>query len=275
MEPFYAVTLGVVQGLTEFLPVSSSGHLVLFQNLFGFKEPELLFDISLHVGTLLAICLVFFRELRSLVTTLLRLPRLLTAAGGIKPLFVENEDVRLASLIVLGSVPTAFMGLMFHRVADRIFGSVGIVGTMLLITGTFLWLTRRLAGHSRQLRQVYSRDALTIGLVQGMAILPGISRSGSTICAALFLGVDRELAGRYSFLLSIPAILGALVLGLDGSLAGSSVSTEMMLLGGATAAVTGYVALKILMRVVRQGRLYRFAPYCWAVGLAALAAAWR
>lgn len=275
MEPFYAVTLGVVQGLTEFLPVSSSGHLVLFQNLFGFKEPELLFDISLHVGTLLAICLVFFRELRSLVTTLLRLPRLLTAAGGIKPLFVENEDVRLACLIVLGSVPTAFMGLMFHRVADRIFGSVGIVGTMLLITGTFLWLTRRLAGHSRQLRQVYSRDALTIGLVQGMAILPGISRSGSTICAALFLGVDRELAGRYSFLLSIPAILGALVLGLDGSLAGSSVSTEMMLLGGATAAVTGYVALKILMRVVRQGRLYRFAPYCWAVGLAALAAAWR
>jgi undecaprenyl-diphosphatase len=274
MEPIYAVTLGVVQGLTEFLPVSSSGHLVLFQNLFGFREPELLFDISLHVGTLLAICLVFFRELRSLLTTLLRLPRLLTAAGGIRPLFAENQDVRLAALIVLGSIPTAFLGLLFHRVADRIFGSVGIVGAMLLITGTFLWLTRRLAGRSRPLEQVHSGDALTIGLVQGMAILPGISRSGSTICAALFLGIDRELAGRYSFLLSIPAIIGALALGLDGSLADSSVSAAMMLLGGATAAATGYVALRVLLRVVRQGRLYRFAPYCWAVGLAALAAAW-
>jgi undecaprenyl-diphosphatase len=275
MEPIYAVTLGVVQGLTEFLPVSSSGHLVLFQNLFGFREPELLFDISLHVGTLLAICLVFFRELRSLLTTLLRLPRLLTAAGGIRPLFAENQDVRLAALIVLGSIPTAFLGLLFHRVADRIFGSVGIVGAMLLITGTLLWLTRRLAGRSRPLEQVHSGDALTIGLVQGMAILPGISRSGSTICAALFLGIDRELAGRYSFLLSIPAIIGALALGLDGSWADSSVSAAMMLLGGATAAVTGYVALRVLLRVVRQGRLHRFAPYCWAVGLAALAAAWR
>ncbi len=274
MDPIYAVTLGVVQGLTEFLPVSSSGHLVLFQNLFGFTEPEILFDISLHVGTLLAICLVFYRELRSLLTTLLRLPRLLAAAGGIRPLFAENEDVRLAALIVLGSIPTAFLGLMFHRIADRIFGSVGIVGAMLLITGTFLWFTRRLAERSRLLPQVYTRDALTIGLVQGIAVLPGISRSGSTICAALFLGIDRELAGRYSFLLSIPAILGALVLGLDGSLADSSVSVAMMLLGGATAAVTGYVALKILLRVVRQGRLYRFAPYCWAIGLVALAVAW-
>jgi undecaprenyl-diphosphatase len=274
MEPIYAVTLGVVQGLTEFLPVSSSGHLVLFQNLFGFTEPELLFDISLHVGTLLAICLVFYRELRSLLTTLLHLPRLLATAGGIRPLFAENEDVRLAALIVAGSIPTAFLGLIFHRVADRIFGSVGIVGAMLLITGTFLWLTRHLAARSRQLRQVHTQDALTIGLVQGLAILPGISRSGSTICAALFLGIDRELAGRYSFLLSIPAILGALVLGLDGSLADSSVSAAMMLLGGATAAVTGYIALKLLLRVVRQGRLYRFAPYCWAAGLAALAVAW-
>ena len=108
-----------------------------------------------------------------------------------------------------------------------------------------------------------------------MAILPGISRSGSTICAALFLGIDRELAGRYSFLLSIPAIIGALALGLDGSRADSSVPVAMMLLGGVTAAVTGYAALRLLLRVVQRGRLHRFAPYCWAVGLAALAVAWR
>ncbi|MGD8541064.1 MAG: undecaprenyl-diphosphate phosphatase [Desulfobacteraceae bacterium] len=275
MEPIYAVTLGVVQGLTEFLPVSSSGHLVLFQNLFGFTEPELLFDISLHVGTLLAICLVFYRELGSLLTTLLRLPWLLKAAGGLRPLFAQNQDVRLVALIVLGSIPTAFLGLIFHRVADRIFGSVGIVGAMLLITGTLLWLTRRPAGRSRLLPQVHTRDALTIGLVQGMAILPGISRSGSTICAALFLGIDRELAGRYSFLLSIPAIIGALALGLEGYRADASVPVAMMLLGGATAAVTGYAALRLLLWVVQRGRLHRFAPYCWAVGLAALAVAWR
>lgn len=270
METFYAVVLGIIQGLTEFLPVSSSGHLVLLQNLFGFEEPEILFDISLHVGTLAAICVVFFKEIQSILTTLARFPGLMKSAGGMGALFAKNEDVKLVVLIVMGSIPTGLLGILFHNIAGQIFGAVWIVGGMLLVTGTFLWLTRRVGFGGRKLTRFTIKDALVIGLVQGMAILPGISRSGSTISVALFLGVDREVAGRYSFLLSIPAILGALIMGLDSSVIQTSIPFKTMLLGTAIAGVIGFIALKVLLIVVKQGRLYRFAPYCWIVGIAAL-----
>ncbi|MFC1858114.1 undecaprenyl-diphosphate phosphatase [Thermodesulfobacteriota bacterium] len=211
MDPLQAAVLGIVQGLTEFLPISSSGHLVIFQHLFGLKEPELLFDICVHVGTLFAVCVVFFREIRSILLTLIRLPKLAPSLNGLTHLYAENEEIRIATLIVIGNVPTAILGLMFNKIAEQIFGSLEIVGFMLLITGALLWLTRRTGIKGRPLRAVTIKDALVIGLVQGMAILPGISRSGVTISVALFLGVDREVAGRYSFLLSIPAIIGALL----------------------------------------------------------------
>lgn len=270
MDPFQAAILGIIQGLTEFLPVSSSGHLVLLQNLFGFKEPELLFDISLHVGTLIAVCLVFFREIRAVLGALIRLPGLIQATGGLKPVFNDNEDVRIAALIALGSVPTAILGFLFHKISNQIFGSVGIVGAMLMVTGTLLWLTRPLRSEGRSILQVSIKDALIIGVSQGLAILPGISRSGATISVALMLGVDREVSGRYSFLLSIPAILGALLLSLDSSISQTSISGEMILLGTFFAGIVGYGALKALLYVVKQGRLHWFAPYCWLLGVGAL-----
>ena len=270
MEPLQAIALGIIQGLTEFLPVSSSGHLVLLQNLFGLAQPELLFDICLHIGTLIAVCIVFFQEIRSILLTLLHLPGLTKSSGGLKPLFAENEDVRIALLIVAGSIPTAVLGILFHKIADQIFGAVWIVGIMLLVTGTILWFTRMAPRKGRSIVKVTMKDALVIGLVQGLAILPGISRSGTTISVALFLGVDREVAGRYSFLLSIPAILGALIMGLDSSLIQTSVSWGMILAGTASAGVVGYGALKLLLHLVKKGHLYSFAPYCWLLGVAAL-----
>ena len=270
MEPLQAIALGIIQGLTEFLPVSSSGHLVLLQNLFGLTQPELLFDICLHIGTLFAVCIVFFQEIRSVLVTLLHLPGLTKSHGGLKPLLSENGDVRMALLIVAGSIPTAVLGILFHKIADLIFGAVWIVGIMLLVTGTILWFTRMVPREGRSIVNVSMKDALVIGLVQGLAILPGISRSGATISVALFLGVDREVAGRYSFLLSIPAILGALVLGLDSSLIDTSVSWKMILAGTASAGVVGYGALKLLLHLVKKGQLYLFAPYCWLLGVAAL-----
>ncbi len=274
MDYYQSITLGIVQGLTEFLPVSSSGHLVLLQNLFGLKEPELLFDISLHVGTLIAICIVFFDELRSIFLMLVRLPVLIKDSGGWQPVFANNEEFRLAALIVIGSIPTAILGLLFHRVADVIFGTIWIVGIMLIVTGLLLWFTRRLSAEGRLLPQVSSKVALIIGLVQGLAILPGISRSGSTIAVALFLGVNRELAGRYSFLLSIPAVLGALSLDLGSALHQTSTAGTTILLGTATAGVVGFAALKLLLRIVKQGQLYCFAPYCWFAGATALVWNW-
>ena len=271
MAIIQAVALGAVQGLTEFLPVSSSGHLVILQNLFGLHEPELLLDICLHAGTLMAVLIVFWREIRSILVTLIGFPARLKTAGGWRPLWRHDPDVRMIGLIVIGSVPTALLGLLFREITDRLFGAVWIVGVMLMVTGTVLWLTRRAGQQGRSLDAATGRDALVVGLVQGLAIIPGISRSGSTISAALFLGMDRELAGRYSFLLSIPAILGALVLGLDSTMAQSTLSAGAIAAGTLVAGMVGYVALKVLLRMVRKGRLYVFAPYCWIVGCIALA----
>ena len=274
MEPFQVVILGIIQGLTEFLPVSSSGHLVMFQNLFGFKEPELLLDICLHVGTLIAVCIVFFKEISAILAALVRLPALIWTAGGLRPVFNDNEDVRIAFLIVVGSIPTAILGFLFHKISNQIFGAVWIVGVMLIVTGTLLWLTRQLRLEGRSLLRVSMKDALIVGVAQGLAVLPGMSRSGSTISVALLLGLDREVSGRYSFLLSIPAILGALLLGFDSSITRNSVSGGMIFLGTFSAGIVGYAALKVLLRIIKQGQLYWFAPYCWLLGIGALIWNW-
>ncbi len=270
MDPIQAVSLGILQGLTEFLPVSSSGHLVLLQNAFGIKEPELLFDISVHIGTLVAVCIVFFTEIKNILVSLIRLPSLLRSSQSLKNLFNENADIRLAGLIVLGSIPTAVLGLIFHEVVDQLFSGVGMVGVMLLITGTLLWITRKIPLTNRSIKEMTVKDAIGIGVMQGLAIIPGISRSGSTISVALFLKIDRETAGRYSFLLSIPAMIGALILALVSDSIHNSLPAGIILLASAIAAVVGYMALKILLRLVKKGRLYLFAPYCWLLGIIAL-----
>jgi undecaprenyl-diphosphatase len=265
-----AVVLGVVQGLTEFLPVSSSGHLVLFQHLFGLVEPELLFDVCVHVGTLAAVLVVFHRDILNLISTLVRLPGLARAEGGLNALFVNHREFRLMAMIVLGCVPTAILGVLFAKMAEQLFGTVWLVGAALMVTGTFLWFTRNQKTVGRTIRQMRLKDALLIGLVQGLAIIPGISRSGATISAALYLGVDRELAGKYSFLLAIPAILGALVLGLDSEVFHTTLPAGTILAGSLAAAVVGYLALVLLLKMVKKGQLHRFAPYCWVVGAGAI-----
>ncbi len=270
MNRIEALVLGLVQGLTEFLPVSSSGHLVLCQHLFGLVEPELLFDICLHVGTLLAVVVVFYKDLLGLLQTLGRLPALVRSAGGIGSLFARNTDFRLLVMIVMGSFPTAVLGLVFASLARQLFSTIWLVGAALLISGTCLWLTRHRKTAGRDIRQMRLRDAFFIGLVQGLAIIPGISRSGTTIAAALYLGVERELAARFSFLLAIPSILGALVIGLDGLAFRGTLPADTIVIGSLVAAVAGYTALVILLKIVKQGQLHRFAPYCWVVGALAL-----
>ncbi len=270
MNSIEAIILGVIQGLTEFLPVSSSGHLVLCQNLFGLEEPELLFDICLHVGTLVAVLIVFYRDIIDILAALVRIPTGIKNSGGLLKLCETDPAIRMALLVVIGSIPTAIIGLLFKEVVDHIFGSTAIVGCMLIVTGTLLWLTRRFQGEGRPIRQTTLKDALIIGVVQGLAILPGISRSGSTISMAMFLGVDRKLAGRYSFLLSIPAIVGALILGLGEPELATTIPLVTIVAGSIVSALVGWLALVILLRVVDRGQLHRFAPYCWLVGVITL-----
>jgi undecaprenyl-diphosphatase len=192
------------------------------------------------------------------------------SAGGLVRLCEADPSIRLALLIGVGSIPTAAIGLLFKEITDQLFGSIAVVGCMLLITGTLLWLTRRIRGQGRPVARTTVKDALIIGVVQGLAILPGISRSGSTISTALFLGVDRKVAGRYSFLLSIPAIVGALVLGLDTPELHTTIPLGTIVAGSLVSAAVGWLALVVLLRVVDRGQLHRFAPYCWVVGIATL-----
>lgn len=270
MNIFQSIMLAVVQGLTEFLPVSSSGHLVLFQNLFGLKEPEILFDICLHIGTLFAIFVVFFKDIRSIILSAIKFPYLLRSAGGMKNLYSENADIKMLVLIVVGSIPTGILGILFHKVANQIFSSVLLVGIMLIVTGSFLWASRFVKEEGRDIQQATMKDALIIGFAQGIAVIPGISRSGSTIVIGLFAGLGRETVARYSFLMSIPAILGALFLEIIGSDVPTNIPIGIILTGVAVAAIVGYGALKILLNMVKQRQLYIFAPYCWAVGIVVL-----
>ena len=276
MNPTEAILLGIIQGLTEFLPVSSSGHLVLFQHLFGLKEAELFFDVCVHLGTLLAVIIVFRQEIKNIIFAMMQL---LSSTGPKKSALQKIEsdpDLKLALLIVIGSIPTAVLGLMFHNIADRLFSSPFFTGLMLMVTGLLLWLTRRAnTGAGGTNIEGFSRTkAFVIGIVQGLAIIPGISRSGSTISIGLLLGINRETAARYSFLLSIPAIIGAGLLSLKDSLSETDPVIWLSLWGAAAAALVGYTALKVLLGLVKKGHLHLFAPYCWLVGILAIVLSW-
>ena len=261
MDYGQAVILGVVQGLTEFLPVSSSGHLVLGQRLLGLHEPQLMFDVAVHVGTLAAVLLVFWRDVWSMI----------------RGLWASDEEGRagrrLIVLVAAASIPTAVMGLAFKDWFESMFASLLAVGGALMITGCLLMVTKLARGKGLDAANTGPLRALVMGVAQGLAITPGISRSGATIATGLLLGLDREFAARISFVMSIPAILGALLLQvLDVAKAGApGAALPVMLAGGLTAAVVGWAALKLLLSIVRQGRLHLFAYYCWALGLTALA----
>ena len=267
MELIHAVILGIVQGLTEFLPVSSSGHLVIFQHLFGLKESELFFDVSVHMGTLAAVIIFFWKEIRSIIISLLRFSESLIKREIHFSHIHEDADLKLALMIIIGSVPTAIIGLLLKKASDQIFSSVPIAGAMMIITGLFLWVTRWFKKEGSKKFSI--KEALLIGIVQGLAVMPGISRSGSTIAAGIFLGLNREMAARYSFLLSIPAILGAEILVLK-DLSGLNIPISSTITGTVSAFIVGYFSLKLLLYIVKKGQLHIFAPYCWIIGLAAL-----
>jgi undecaprenyl-diphosphatase len=246
----------MVQGLTEFLPVSSSGHLVFFQSVFGVKEALVFFDVMLHLGTLLAV-IVFFRD--DITRVVMDLPK------GFRRGTEVPGSTRLLLWIIVASIPTGLMGFLLKDWFESLFSQPKAVGIMLLITGLILWLTQYRKGERRTIERMRWVDAMLIGIAQGVAIIPGISRSGATISTGLFRGLDRELSGKFSFLLSIPAILGATLLEFRKIESPSEV--WVYLAGTAVAFCVGLVALKVLMKIVRRGKLFNFAYYCWAVGI--------
>lgn len=268
MNLLQSFILGIVQGLTEFLPISSSGHLVFLQNFFGIRGPELLFDTALHFGTLIALILVFKKDIAELISSFLTLSSPANLKK-IKILYRQDHTTRLLILILIGTIPTVVIGLLFKDIFEKLFSSITIVGFMLLLTGGLLWITKYFKNNSKHILQATIYHALIIGFIQGLAITPGISRSGSTIAVALFLGIERETSGRYSFLLSMPAILGATILNFASATVAAGELYNIMI-GMAAAIVTGYVSLKFLLKLIKKGRFYFFSPYCVIVGATAL-----
>lgn len=269
MNSAETVFLGIVQGLTEFLPVSSSGHLVFFQNLLGFSKPELLLDTSLHLGTLTAICIHFRSDLRLMARELWKY--LAGSLAGRKSLKNQEKgrQTSLAVWILAGSVPTALIGLGFKSHLERLFESVSVAAGMLIVTGFILASTRLLPFTYGRRKEVNILIALAVGTSQGLAIVPGISRSGATIACGLICGLERELAGRFSFLLSLPAIVGAFAMEWSEGMEGAT-GYLALFSGFVSSAVVGLLALRLLMGIVRRGHLSYFAPYCWAVGFLVL-----
>ena len=266
MELYQGIILGIIQGLTEFLPVSSSGHLVLGQIFFGITESQLPFDISVHMGTLLAVLVVYASDIRAILVSVFGF---ISKAVSLKPmahLLKEDKNLQLAGLILIGSIPTAFIGLVIKQFEHILFASEVLVGFMLILTGTILWTSKNFY-FSKSKKDGFSiKKALIIGVGQGLAVIPGISRSGTTIALGMFLGLDRHNAAKFSFLLSIPAILGAQILSIKDMINSGLVIDSITIYATIVSFITGLLALKLLLSLVHSGRFHLFAPYCWLIG---------
>jgi len=249
MEILTAILLGVLQGITEWLPISSSGHLVLVQQLFALNVP-IIFDIMLHIGSLIVILFFFRTEILELITGLFNW---------------EKDKLRIILMIIIASIPIAIVGYFFQSSIDAIFSNVRMVGFALLFTAVILFLSKYPKAKNGKL--TYGK-AFGIGLLQAVAILPGVSRSGSTISAGMMLGVKREDVARFSFLIFIPAILGALVLHI-GELA--NVGDLMpVIVGMVVAVIVGYFSLRLLMGIIKNDKFYWFSVYCALLGVVVL-----
>ena len=262
MEIYQGIILGILQGLTEFLPVSSSGHLVLGQIFFNINEPGLIFEASVHMGTLGAVFIAYFKDILEILKSLVYYAGTRDPSG-------HETNLALAAAIIIGSVPTAIIGFMLKQFEDILFTSSLLVGAMLLVTGCLLWVSRRYYRVEGGEPLTVSR-AVIIGIVQGLAVIPGISRSGSTIATGLFIGLNRKTAARFSFLLSIPAILGVQVISLKDMIESQGHIDPATICGTIASFIVGLAALKLLLKLVNTGKFHLFAPYCWLAGILAL-----
>lgn len=254
MSLWEALVLGFVQGATEFLPVSSSGHLVMVQALLAVDAPGILFEVAVHLATLVSIFVAYRTRVWEL---------------GLGVLAGERNALRYVGWIVLASVPAALVGVLAKDAVEALFESPVVPGIGLLITGVLLWSTRTALPRATGSVSTW-RVALAIGLAQAFAITPGLSRSGMTIVAALWLGVEAREAATFSFLLAIPAIVGASVLELP-NLGSAGLDWRVLVLGSVVAAVVGILAIRTLVATLANRSFHAFAPYCWTVGALFLA----
>jgi len=258
MSLIEAIVLGIVQGLTEFLPVSSSGHLELTKTILGdssVPEESLLLTVVLHAATALSTIVIFRKDISELLTGLFQ--------------FKNNEQFKYSLKIVLSMIPAAAVGVLLEDEIEQLFGGqILLVGLMLLVTGTLLFLADRAKSTDKK---VSNQNALIIGIAQAIAILPGISRSGATISTSVLLGIDRQKAARFSFLMVVPLILGKMAKDmLSGDLMASNTETSLLVAGFIAAFIAGLIACQWMIKLVKRSQLKYFSYYCYIIGIAAI-----
>ncbi|WP_242623665.1 undecaprenyl-diphosphate phosphatase [Intestinimonas massiliensis (ex Afouda et al. 2020)] len=273
MTYLLSILMGIIQGVAEFLPISSSGHLALFQTFFGMENVEekyMFFTVLLHFGTLISVCVVYWRDIVDMIREFfLGIAALAGKDTGTPP----PPARRMVMLIIIGTLPL-FVMVLLQDAVNALFSNSIMVSIALLCTGFILFFSDRLAKGRKTARNATVADALIVGCGQALAVIPGLSRSGTTISVGMLRGFDRSFAVRFSFLLSLPAILGANVLEIKDAVdAGINMEEmPMYIVGVVVAAVVGYFAIRLVKSLSDKGKFGRFAYYCWAVGLGSLIA---
>ena len=267
-----AIVLAIVQGVAEFLPISSSGHLTLLEHFFQMEEPDALYNILLHFATMAAVCAVYWRDVADMVLEFFR---------GIADLASRREGRgrppegrRLVLLVIVGTLPL-FAVLPFNDAIEGLGANPVFVSVMLLVTGCILFLSDKYGGGRKNANSATVKDVLLVGAAQGFATIPGLSRSGTTISAGTALGFDRNFAVRYSFLMSLPAVFGATLLKVVKVIKAGTLDTELLPMyftGMIVAGVVGYFSIRLVKLLADRGKFGRFAWYCWIAGAVALIA---
>ncbi len=266
MTLIQAIILGIFQGISEFLPISSSGHLVILQHFFGIKEGNLFFTEMLHFGTLISIVIVYFNDIIKIIVEFFKM-----LGSGIKnkKFKIVNDYQKLALLIIIGSIPTAIIGFLFEDFFKNLYSSSILpIGVAFLITGFLLWIANKKPHENKKVSNMTILDSLTIGIFQGIAIIPGISRSGSTIVAGLLRGLDRSLATEFSFLLALPATFGAGLFGITDVIktGSTAVIDGPLIIGILLSTIVGVFAIKFLIKMLKKDKLHYFSYYLWIIG---------
>ena len=271
MTYLQAVILGLVQGLAEFLPISSSGHLAILENFFGRKEDSILFfAVMLHFGTLLSVFVVFWKDIVELFKELILTIKDIIGHKGLR---LDERPIRkLGVMIIVSCIPTAIIGFAFGDIFEGIYSKPVLIGVMFIITGLLLLAAETWGGGNRNINNLNYRNSIFIGIVQGLAIIPGISRSGSTLFASLLCKLDREFAVKFVFLISIPTILGSFILELPDGLK-EGVTGQMwgpVIVGMLVAFLSGLFAVKVMLKVVANKKLKYFSIYLFVLAAAVI-----
>ncbi|MBO4888244.1 MAG: undecaprenyl-diphosphate phosphatase [Firmicutes bacterium] len=274
MNFWQAILMGIIQGLTEFLPVSSSGHLVMGKVFFGMNiDTSALFEALLHVGTLGAVFVYFWKDVKMLVIEALKLIRDVVLLIFKKKAWEDYPQRRMVLFILISSIPTAIIGLLVEKyLEDLFFSSVIAVGCALIVTGLILFSLKKIPAGKKDLSKMKYKDSIFIGIAQGIATLPGISRSGTTVTAGVFCGLEKDFAFRYSFLVGIPAILGSALLKVLKISSSDLSNMGYYAAGMVVAFALGMVTVHWIGKLLKKDKLHYFGYYCAVVGVAAIIA---